>query len=355
MPDPNFTVAPMTLEDQIKAEAARLGFVLSGICLPETPPHYAAYLKWLEDGCHAGMAYMARPEAILQRYDPHSLLPACQSILVLGMPYPSPRTYPKPQSELPTGRIASYAWGTDYHKHIHQQLDKLIDFIANLTDADLIVKACVDTAPILEKDYAQQAGLGLIGKNSCFVTQEFGSYVFLAEVLLSLPLMADTPYQVNYCQDCLRCILACPTKAIRPDRSIDARRCLSYLTIEHRGPVPETLRPYLDDQIFGCELCQSVCPYNRGSLPEDIGDAFNPVLDPYPDLIPELALNESAFTQKYRDTAILRAKWQGYRRNIIIALGNHPHPAARSILETLSQSDPDPVIREACTWALTLF
>lgn len=342
----------MQLEAIIKTEASRLGFKLSGFTQPDASPHYPAYLTWLEDGCQADMAYMARPDAVMKRRDPRALLPDCQSILCLALSCPSPRLHPKPTCDRPLGRISAYAWGENYHEVIRGKLQQLTAFIQAQAGTPVHAKACVDTAPILEKDFAQLAGLGWIGKNSCFITVEFGSFVFLAELLLNLPLQPDQPQQIDPCEGCLRCHLACPTKAIRPDRSIDARRCLSYLTIEQSGSIPAILRPYLEDRIFGCDTCQSVCPHNCSMQNADFDDAFTPKIDPYPDLISELTLTEEDFKRKYQGTPVLRAKRQGYLRNVAIALGNQPYPTAIQPLTDLLHSDPAPVIQDSCRWAL---
>ena len=343
----------MTLEMQIKTEATRLGFNFCGITQPSRPLHYDTYLHWLAEGCHAGMTYLARPGALQKRADPHELLPGCQSILCLGMRYAPPRTSEPSESRPPLGYIAAYALSPDYHQEIAQRLENLIQEIKAMVDIPVQAKACVDTAPIMEKDYAQQAGLGWIGRNTCLINPMVGSYCFLAEVLLNLPLEPDQPYIEDGCANCTCCIDACPTNAIRPDRTIDARRCLSYLTIEHRGPIPEDLRPLMGKRIFGCDTCQVVCPYNQARNLDEHALTLTPILNPRPDLLESLLLSEDAFKKKYQQTALMRARYQGFRRNVAIALGNNPIPAAKPLLQDLSENDPDPLIRDACLWALT--
>lgn len=345
----------MTLEHEIKTEAARLGFNLCGITLPETPLHFPVYLHWLEDGCHADMSYMARPDAILKREDPHLLLLETRAVICVGLAYPLPASLPKPKSERPLGRISAYAWGADYHAIILSKLERLAETIERMTGKMLSYKTCVDTSPILEKDFARQAGLGWIGRNGLLVAPQVGSFVFLGELLVDLDLNPDQPNEDNPCAECIRCSMACPTKAIRADRAIDARRCLSYLTIEHRGSIPVSLRQVMGDRIFGCDACQAVCPSNRESQPGAYEPALHPQIDPYPDLVAELGLGEAGFKEKYTDSPVLRARWSGYLRNVIYALGNNPHPDAIAPLQALAASSPNQVIREAAAWALSQF
>lgn len=343
----------MSLEAMIKAEALSLGFVLCGFSRADTPPNYEAYLSWIEAGHHADMSYMARPNAIEARFDPRLLLPECRTVISLAAPYPAPDRAHRP---LPNqGTIAAYALLPDYHKVLKDALELLAQKISQLTQQPLNHLACVDTAPILEQDYAQQAGLGWIASNSCLTSRNFGSWLFLSELLVDIPLIPDKPLRDTDCTDCLRCQMACPTKAILPNRSIDARRCLSYLTIEHRGPIPHAFRPLMGQRIFGCDTCQIVCPSNK--IPKVASLFFDdaPRLDPHPDLLESFLLTEAEFKSRYADTPVLRAKYQGFRRNVAIALGNARLESAKSALQDCAASEPDPVVREAAEWALSLY
>lgn len=342
----------MQIEEKIKAEAARLGFKLSGICLPQIPPHYQVYLDWLESGRHAGMAYLARKDAIAARKDPCQLLPGCQSILCLGLPYPAPAKQTHRYGGHLQGQISAYALGRDYHEVVLEKLQVLSAFIEAEVGHPVQTKACVDTSAILEKDYAWLAGLGWIGRNSLLLTPGYGSYVFLAELLLDLPLQPDQPLPGDPCESCQRCIQACPTQAIQSDRSIDARRCLSYLTIEHRGPIPEEYRTAMGAKVFGCDICQTVCPFNQRQSKTDAELALTGMVDPVPYLVAELCLSTEEFKQKFMGTVVLRAKRQGYLRNVAIALGNLADPAALQPLSDLLNIETDPVIQGACRWAL---
>ena len=343
----------MSLEKLIKAEALSLGFALCGFSSAVTPPHYEAYLDWIEAGHHAGMEYMARPNAIEARYDPAYLLPGCRTVISLAAPYPVPVSDQKLQ---PTqGKIAAYALLPDYHQVLKNQAELLAQRIAQLIDKPLNHLVCVDTAPILEKDYAQQAGLGWIARNSCLTSQVYGSWLFLCELLVDLPLKSDNPLTNSDCADCHRCQMACPTKAILPNRTIDARRCLSYLTIEHRGPIPHAFRPLLGQRVFGCDTCQTICPSNQ--KPQTTTTLFIPAqrLNSHPDLLESFLLPEAEFKTRYANTPVLRAKYRGFRRNVAIALGNARLEEARTALLDCATNEPDDVVREAAQWALSQY
>jgi len=344
----------MTLKEDIKAEASRLGFPFSGFSLPEPPSHLKTFQSWVDQGCHAGMAFLSNSENINKRSDPRKLFPACQSILSLATPY----LQPDPENKLEQGRgqISNYAWGKDYHLVLKDKMVQLVRSINNLIDYEVKVKACVDTAPILEKDYAQSAGLGWIGKNSCLIIPRYGSYFFLCELLLDLPIEPDIPFSHDGCKNCTLCQEACPTNAIRPDRSIDARRCLSYLTIEHRGSIPIEFRENMASHIFGCDICQSVCPHNKSTKTLPVLEEMSETLiNPYPPLEFELTLTDDSFKQKYKNTAVLRTKRQGYLRNVIVALGNNQDHDAISVLKDLAEREEDEVIKEVCDWSLSKF
>ena len=342
----------MSLEDLIKAEAVSLGFVLCGFSRADSPPNYNVYLDWLDSGNHAEMEYMARPNAIEARYHPDNLLPDCRTVISLAVPYPAPsNTVPL----LPTqGSIAAYALFPDYHTLLKERAESLALKIAQLIDQPLRHLVCVDTLPILEKDYAQNSGLGWIAHNSCLTSETYGSWLVLCEILIDHSLNPDKPLSSSECLDCHRCQMACPTKAILPNRTIDARRCLSYLTIEHRGPIPLAFRPLIGKRIFGCDTCQSICPSNKKVQPATTFLGLSKVVDPHPDLLESFLLTETEFKTRYAGTPVLRAKYQGFRRNVAIAIGNARLESARPALLSCAANDPDPVVREAAQWALTV-
>ncbi len=338
----------MSLEARIKAQARQLGFDLVGITTCDPPPHFDAYAQWVAAGRHGTMHYLASERALARRANPRLILPECQSLLVLGMRY-TPQTTEEPA---PTqGRVASYAWGDDYHELIPPRLQALVAFIEAETGAPVPNRWYTDTGPVLERDLAQRAGLGWIGKNTCLIAPRVGSYFFLAEILLGLALQPDTPFTSDHCGSCTRCIEACPTQCILPDRTLDAQRCISYLTIENKGEIPENLRPHLDNWIFGCDVCQMVCPWNLRFAAPPKEAAFAPREGlPHPDLIASLALTPQEFNRKFKGSPIKRAKRRGYLRNAAVALGNRYTPKVRPALET-ALKDPEPLVRQHAQWA----
>jgi epoxyqueuosine reductase len=337
----------MSLTDTIKDEARRLGFSLVGATTSEPPPHWPVYERWLSMGRHGSMDYLADR----RRADPRRVLPECRSILILAMSYPDPGSYAETEGLGLAGRVAAYAWGRDYHLVLPERLKTLASFIENQFGSPVPHRWYTDTGPILERDLAQRAGLGWIGKNTCLINPKIGSFFLLAEILLGIELEPDMPFSADRCGGCTRCITTCPTGCILPDRTIDCQRCLSYLTIENKNEIPPDLRPQLGNQVFGCDICQQVCPWNRFANQEH-DPAFNarPGL-PNPDLIAELALGPKEFNRKFKDSPVLRSKRRGYLRNVAVVLGNSGDPAALPALERAFH-DKEPLIREHAGWSL---
>ncbi|MBN2386519.1 MAG: tRNA epoxyqueuosine(34) reductase QueG [Anaerolineales bacterium] len=343
---------PETLIQAIKAEAARQGFVLAGVTTPDPPPHWNTYLTWLVEERHGQMAYLATERARLCRRDPSRLLPDCQSILVLGIPYPNPGPdAPEADSGSPQGHVAAYAWGEDYHLVLPERLKALVAFIEDRVGGPVANRWYTDTGPLLERDLAQRAGLGWIGKNTCLINPAIGSCFFLAEILLALDLEPDPPFPADRCGTCTRCIDACPTGCILPDRTIDARHCISYLTIENKGRIPPELRPSIGTWVFGCDICQMVCPWNRFAI-RQADPAFAPRPEvAHPTLAVDMTLTPQDFNRKFRNSPIQRAKRRGYLRNVALALGNS---RPDNILPALANAlqDKEPLVRESAAWAL---
>ncbi len=252
----------MKPEKIIKAEAKNLGFSLVGITTPDTPDHFSVFESWLSAGYQAGMKYLSREDTIAKRYQPKELMAECKSIICLALPYPNANSLVVNDNK-PTGRIAAYAWLPDYHHTIPILINELMIRIENNLGRKIRYRSFTDSAPILERDIAQRAGLGWIGKNSCLIHPEQGSYFLLAEIFTDIELEIDQPFLADRCGSCTRCLEACPTHCILPDRTIDANRCISYLTIENKGPIPHDLRKYTGNWVFGCDICQMVCPWNR--------------------------------------------------------------------------------------------
>ena len=341
----------MLTSQAIKNEARYLGFTLAGITSPAPPLHLSAYENWLRLGRHGSMEYLANERARTCRRDPRLILAECRSILILGVRYPDPKTVLLNEKAGPSGRVAAYAWGRDYHLVLSQRLEALATFIDQEAGERLPQRWYTDTGPILERDLAQRAGLGWIGKNTCLINPKLGSYFLLAEILLGADLEPDLSFTTDRCGTCTRCIEACPTHCILPDRTLDARRCIAYLTIENKGEIPSDLCPQIGNWIFGCDVCQMVCPWNRFATKE-YDQSFTPYPSlPNPDLIAELTLTPQGFNRKFKDSPVQRARRGGYLRNTAIALGNSRNMAGIPALEGAMQDD-SPLIRKHAGWAL---
>jgi epoxyqueuosine reductase len=256
----------------------------------------------------------------------------------LGIPYAPPTN----------GQVASYAVGNDYHDILPQKLQAVVNFIEEKLGYSVPNRYYTDTGPILERELAQRAGLGWIGKNTCLINPKEGSTFFLAEILLGIELEPDESFTTDHCGTCTRCIQACPTDCILPDRTIDARRCISYLTIELKDDIPEDLRPLMKDWVFGCDVCQQVCPWNRFSKPAD--PAFEPLI-PLPVLTSDLQLTSQEFNQRFKHSPIKRPKRRGYLRNLSVSIGNNGDKEDIPILEK-ALGDEEPMVKEHAKWAI---
>ena len=336
------------LTKKIKKEAIKQGFILVGITMPTPPPHISTYLDWLDAGRHASMGYLADDRARKRRADPNLILPEAESILVLAAPYPDPKLAEASEKDSLHGQISAYAWEDDYHITLKEKLKNIVTFIEAEVEHPIPNRWYTDTGPILEKDLAQRAGLGWIGKNTCLINPQQGSYFFIAEILLGIKLPPDEPFVADRCGSCTRCLDACPTQAILPNRTIDANLCISYLTIENEGEISEGLRPKLDNLIFGCDICQDICPWNKKNTKSDNS---LPKINPHPNLIKELSLTPQEFNKKFKNNPVKRAKRRGYLRNVAVALGNAGDPAAIPALER-ALDDIEPLVRDHAKWAL---
>lgn len=349
----------MSLKEKIVAEAERLGFNLVGVTRPDPPVHLEVYKRWLKAGMHGEMGYLSSERARQRRADPGLLLPECRSILVLGIYHDisaDPGRVPLDDENVgpnPKGHVSSYAWGDDYHDVIPSLLQQMVEFIEAQVGEPVPNRWYTDTGPILERDLAQRAGLGWIGKNTCLINPSKGSYFLLAELLLGINLEPDQPFTADYCGSCTRCLEACPTQCILPNRTIDARNCISYWTIELKGPIPIDQRPQIGNWIFGCDICQQVCPWNqRFAVPGD-NTAFSRRTDvPQPDLLNELTLSPQEFNRKFRASPVKRAKRRGYLRNVCIALGNLKPVSAVIPLKEVLLHEVEPLVRGHAAWAL---
>jgi epoxyqueuosine reductase len=333
------------LKQAIKEKARQLGFTLAGVTSSEPPSHYSVFESWLNDGMHGTMNYLAEEHSRTRRADPKQILPECKSILVLAIPYSSFTRSVHPSSF----RIASYALGDDYHDIIPPRLKEIVQFIEDQLGHPIPNRYYTDTGPILERDLAQRAGLGWIGKNSMLINPKAGSTFFLAEILLGIELEPDQTIVTDHCGTCTRCIQACPTQCILPNRTIDARRCISYLTIELKDEIPLELRSLIKDWIFGCDICQQACPWNRFSAPAD--PAFETKI-PLPVLTSDLTLTSVEFNQRFKKSPLKRAKRRGYLRNLSVATGNIGNENDIPILaQVIHASREEPLISEHAKWA----
>ena len=331
----------------VRQLAAECGFGLAGVASPFPAPDFSRYHNWMQRGLAGEMRYLTDHRAEV-RSDPEKLLSGVRSIICVGKAYNGPQPYSTDFNDAECAWISRYAWGEDYHPVLRRGLEQLA---ARLSEhADFRWRACVDTAPLLERSYAHQAGLGWIGKNTCLINQESGSWYFLGELLTTLDLPADRPPQ-DRCGTCSRCIDACPTEAIIASPmggyELDARLCISYFTIELRGAIPEKHRSGMGSNVFGCDICQDVCPWNS---PRRAAVVQTTAVEP-PRFERLASLTREQFQQMFRHTPVSRAKYSGFLRNVAVAMGNAGLPHFREPLQKLAASD-DPLVAEHAHWAL---
>ncbi len=331
---------------ELAALAADLTIAAIGTAQVGPTPTWAAYQEWLARGYVADMRYLARPDAVSRRADPRNILPETRSVLVVAASYAGA---PPPALSPLHGRVSRYAWGEDYHRWLLRDLETLVKRLAEAY-GPFPARCYVDTGPILERAWARTAGLGWIGKNTNLIHPRLGSYLFLGVALLGIELEPTPVPALPDCGNCTRCLDACPTSALVAPGMLDARRCIAYLTVEHRGTIPEDLRPLLGDRIFGCDSCQDVCPWNRKPLTAHIEAPVSQTATL--DLSRLLTMSEADFRACFRHTPLWRATWQGLARNAAVVLGNHKDPAARPALAHAAATHPSALVREHAVWAL---
>lgn len=342
--------------NQMKVKAAELGFGMLGIIPAQPAKRLAAYLTWVEKEMYGKMGYLARPDRIIRREDPNIILPNVETIICVGLDYFSLRL-PKSMANDPLrGRISNYAWGADYHDIMTPRLEELADWLKSaVKKEEQAHRVYVDTGAILERDHAESAGLGFTGKNTMLIRPQAGSWFFLGEIMttLKLPPTEFIPaVQMPSCGSCTRCLHACPTNAFPAPYVLDARKCISYLTIELKGDIPEEMRPQMGNWIYGCDICQEVCPFNRFA-DESIEHAFKPKHLDYaaPKLETLLTMSPETFAQTYAKSPIKRIKRERLLRNGTIAAGNSGHPELIPSLKTLL-TDESELVRSHATWAI---
>ncbi len=337
------------IEQAIKSEALRLGFAFCGITTADPPPHHSQYQQWLSDGCAGSMQYLERQEP--KRGDLDQVLPGAESVVVVGLNYTPPAPV-APSSSSARGVIARYARFDDYHAILWGRLEGLLAYIQQLRP-EAVGKVYCDTGPITERDLAMRAGIGFIGKHTGLINRRLGNWFFLGEIILAgVSLAPDTP-ETPHCGTCSRCIPACPTGAITAPYRLDARRCISYLTIELKGSIPAELRPLIGNRIYGCDDCLAACPWNRFATVSD-----DPAVQPRddltaPDLVELLTLTDEQFRERFARSPIKRAKRRGLLRNVCVALGNIGDMSAVPALERARDHDREPLVCEHAAWAVT--
>ncbi len=347
----------MTLSDTIREKALELGFEWAGIAPAGRAPHADDFMRWLDKGYHGDMEWLARePE---RRVEPRRVVGDARSMILVGIGYyvadPDPAVWDDPSR----GRIARYAWGVDYHDELTPRLEALSDFIRAEGGAPARCRYYVDTGPVLEREWAARAGLGFIGKNSLLIRPDRGSYIFLGCIITNLELDYDeaaadggATLGKGNCGSCRRCLDICPTHAFPAPYIVDGNRCISYLTIELKESIPESLRSKMGNWIYGCDECQSVCPWvRRYSKPARESFLRYDPDEAAPRLLDLIRMTDEAFRARYRRSPIWRIKRRRFLRNVAVALGNWGDPTARPALERVL-SDPEPLIREHAAWAL---
>ena len=338
-----------TLTDRIQHRAHELGFELVGITPAEQSQTIQRYRDWIDNGYAGEMAYLERHLPLKE--DTRRLLQEAKSVISLAMNYYTVDPPNELLNDPSRGQISRYAWGDDYHDLIRERLILLVDYIKSTAETEIKSRVFVDSGPVLEREFAQKAKLGWIGKNTNLINWRSGSWYFLSEVLVNLELeYANEPLRGS-CGTCTLCIEACPTDAIVEPNWLDSRLCISYLTIELRDGIPKELRPQMGNLIFGCDICQEVCPWNSKAKP-----TTEPAFQPRDgNLVPELLtlvnMTQAEFSRRFKGSPIKRAKRKGFLRNVIVAIGNW---GSRSAVPSLKKAllDDEPLIRAHAAWAL---
>jgi epoxyqueuosine reductase len=345
--------ATAEISDFIKHSAVAAGFDIAGISSVHDFPELSRFPEWIAAG-HAGeMKYLESRDETgnLRRASLKSAFPWARSVIVCAVNYNTAHPYSTSVNNPAHGWISRYAWSrNDYHESVLLRLREVETKLKEQCSAQPIeTRAYVDTGPIVERVHAKYAGAGWLGKNTCIINQNIGSWLFLGVIVTSLELSPDLPAP-DRCGSCTRCIDACPTDAIVAPYELDSNKCISYLTIEKRGPIPEELREGMGHQVFGCDICQDVCPWTRKAPATDQPE-FQPregLVNPALAWLAELSVEE--FSEKFRGSPVKRAKHSGLRRNALVAIGNSGEPALLPVAERAS-NDPDPVIAEVAQWA----
>jgi epoxyqueuosine reductase len=341
-----------TLTAALKEKARDLGFSMVGVVPAAPARRLDAYLQWIAAEYHGAMGYMARPDRVIRRRDLNVILPGVRSLVCVGLDYFTREVPPHVAGDPSRGRISNYAWGVDYHDVMTPRLEALGQWLGEAAGDEVRHKVYVDTGAILERDHAEAAGLGFTGKNTMLIGPRRGSWFFLGELLTTAALVPDRQPEMPGCGTCRRCLDACPTAAFPQPYVLDARRCISYLTIELKGWIPRHLRPMMGNWIYGCDVCQNVCPFNRFAAPgapqQFAGGSWDVVAPPLADL---LRLSDADFDARFAGSPIQRIGRPRLVRNACVAAGNWGAAEAVPTLIPLLQ-DPSPLVRGHAAWAL---
>jgi epoxyqueuosine reductase len=345
------------ITERIRRKALDLGFDAVGIAPAEPSAHAEHYARWVAEGHHGEMAYLAREDAVAKRADPGLVVPGARSAVVVARNYFPEHEEPALAADPSLGVFARYARNDDYHEILKPRLIELQEWI----DRELTPvggRAYVDTGPVLERELAQRAGLGWFGRNTMLIQPRRGSYFFLGVVLLDVELAYDEPFERDHCGTCTNCLVACPTGALlgRDENGaprMEARRCISYLTIELKGPIPRALLPLIGNRIYGCDICNEVCPHNSPKFVQITSEeAFWPRQGVHGERLIELmAMDQAEFSRRFKNSPVKRAKRRGLLRNVAVALGNWGSPEAVPVLAA-ALADDEPLIRGHVAWAL---
>jgi len=336
------------MKETIRQRALESGFDDCRFTSATPPENAPQFSKWLEEGRHGEMNWLERNAP--KRIDPQKVLPGAKSVIALAAGYHGGCQKPEARSQR-FGVVARYARFDDYHDVLAQRLKMLANHIDFVADRNIRSLWYVDTGPVLERDLAQRAGLGFVGKHTNLISRKLGNWIFLAEILTTLELEPDAP-EKNHCGNCSRCISACPTGAITAPFQLDARKCISYLTIELKGPIPIEFRRAIGNRIYGCDDCLAVCPWNRFAREGSLMKSHARKDLEQPDLITLLQLDEANFKSHFAGSPVLRTKRRGLLRNVCVALGNVGDGSALPHLQKAA-TDPEPLIAEHARWAIS--
>jgi len=344
------------LKEKIKAEAFRLGFSFIGFTKPQQTPHFSSFKNWLKGPLPEELDYLKKSYVVDSRKDPGCLSEDARSVIVLGIGYPEP-TLPFAESDSERkifGQIAAYACLPDYHRWFKDRIREFLSSLKELNNSAVRTKLFVDSGPVMEKDFAYQAGLGWIGKNSLFISKVFGSFCLLGCLFVDFGVEPDTLDDTDLCGECDLCIRSCPTQAISDNRTIHASSCISFLTTNVRGNIPNHLCEKIGDHVFGCDICQSVCPLNLGKpvFKQKPNGFLSPIIESKVNLLDELLMSERSCSAKYSSTPIGKLPYEVFLRNLIIAAGNSGEKSFVGSLKKIIEIHASSVIQSTAQWAI---